>query len=533
SKGYPTARTNHEPAGIHGFGALAGEITSDRIYRMIISIFTYLFICLFIFILSSPQNFLNWNDFVSSMNYESAVGLGTYIPFYTRQFVGNIPLLFQFQKILPFVLGWPQLILAVAGFFFLPSHIRGIIKRRILWLCADDALFKHSNYHRASSSASKDIKYGAVKNGVLTESAILIDLLRFSLFLSFVPSSFLFAKWTRFVSPSFPLFSLFALLFLLQLFQNKTQVLRFVRYIVLLVAIIPGIAYLSIYLSPDVRFVASEWMYKNIPNGSKILSETANVVDIPILPITSRRLPLSPPIYLINSFNFYDIDSTPQLQADLSQALNQADYIIIPSRRIFKNHSKDTYPVLMNYYEDLFSGRTGLKKVAEFSSYPKITLFGKMFIEFPDEEAEETWTVFDHPVIRIYKKVQNSNSKFKSKLFDFSNYQTINYQLPASHFSPATNYSLLIADTPEKWEKGLMYVKNKEDIGGRDGMLFTFPDSQQRSFWNKNTLSHLSLYWIQENKVVGFSNLPSITETGVITTVFSPSLADTVIEIIK
>jgi len=78
-----------------------------------------------------------------------------------------------------------------------------------------------------------------------------------------------------------------------------------------------------------------------------------------------------------------------------------------------------------------------------------------------------------------------------------------------------------------------MYVKSKEDIGGLDGMIFTFTDSQLRTFWNKNTLSHLTLYWIQNKEVVGISDLPSITETGTITTVSSPSPANAVIELIK
>ncbi len=52
----------------------------------------------------------------------------------------------------------------------------------------------------------------------------------------------------------------------------------------------------------------------------------------------------------------------------------------------------------------------GLKKVIEFSSYPSFNLQilnFKFKVEFPDEKAEETWGVFDHPVIRIYKKVKN------------------------------------------------------------------------------------------------------------------------------
>lgn len=291
-------------------------------------------------------------------------------------------------------------------------------------------------------------------------------------------------------------------------------------------------------------------MYKNIPEGSKILTETANAIDLPITFGTEQRS-LFPTNYLLNSFNFYDLDQSIELQNNLNKALEQTNYIIIPSRRIFSNHTclspnssqtinnetdrckelEKTYPLLNAYYRGLFSGKLGFQKVVEFSSFPKISFMGKTLWEFPDENAEETWTVFDHPVIRIFKK--NSEPKDQSlKLktqdnLDFSTYRTTSFQLSALSFK------LLIADTPEKWEKGLMYVKSKEDIGGLDGMIFTFPDSQLRTFWNKNTLSHLTLYWIQNNKIVGVSDLPSIMETQIITTISSPSPADTVVEIIQ
>ena len=63
------------------------------------------------------------------------------------------------------------------------------------------------------------------------------------------------------------------------------------------------------------------------------------------------------------------------------------------------------YPLLNQYYKKLFNGEAGFVEIAEFTSYPRIQIFGKTLFEFPDESAEETWTVFDHPVIRIYKRV--------------------------------------------------------------------------------------------------------------------------------
>lgn len=177
---------------------------------------------------------------------------------------------------------------------------------------------------------------------------------------------------------------------------------KLVFYPLLFASVVPGIAFLSIYTNPDVRLAASEWIYKNIPKNSYILSETANVVDLPLNNITIKQYNK----YRIIPFNFYDLDQDAKSQQELSEHLTNADYIIVPSRRVFANHGceKVQNSKICQYYRKLFNGELGFKKEAEFSSYPKIVLSGKTLIEFPDEEAEETWTVFDHPVVRIYKR---------------------------------------------------------------------------------------------------------------------------------
>ena len=59
--------------------------------------------------------------------------------------------------------------------------------------------------------------------------------------------------------------------------------------VLLLFSIIPGIIFFGIYARPDSRIQASAWIYKHIPDESYILSETANVVDIPIFEVASRQ----------------------------------------------------------------------------------------------------------------------------------------------------------------------------------------------------------------------------------------------------
>jgi len=416
---------------------------------------------------------------------------------------------FQFQHILPYALGWPTLIWGMFGFAFLPWKKQQQVAR-----AGGHPDTRGLRLFRRGALAG----WRAATESVVTNP---YNFLRFALLLALLPPSFFYAKWTRFIAPAFPLFTLFTVLFLIRMVRN-----RIVMTLIIALSVIPGLAYLTVYTTPDTRFTASNWMHEHITQGSIILSETANVINIPVP--TSTHLAMS---YTTIPFNFYDLDVSAQLQTELSDAINSADYIVIPSRRVFANHPSSSYPHVARYYSDLFAGKLGFELATMITSYPRIRLFGKTLIEFPDEEAEETWTVFDHPVIRIYKKVQKSQvSKFTSyqgNILDFSDYKMQTFKL-----SNLETLKLLVADTPIKWERGLMYVRSKQDIGGKDGMLFTFPESAPRMFWNKNTVTDLTLIWMNQGKEIGRSNLPSIEKSKEIVTVSSPSEADTVIELL-
>lgn len=312
----------------------------------------------FFSLIFSLQSIISFSEFINSIQYESQVGLGKIIPFYTRQFEYSIPIIFQFLKIYPYALGIPVLVLFVIGFVVLPKTKE--------W-----------------------------------------QLLRVATIIVFLPNAFLFAKWTRFMAPTFPLILLLAVLVLLHF---KERIHKTIFYLIVLIAILPGVAFLSVYLKEDVRSVASRWMISNIAKGATVLSETGNVVDIPLYPASFRPI----------SFDFYDLDQSPTLKSQLAQILNNTDYIVIPSRRIINNHTcvenspafelqrceklRNQYPVLNDYYDKLLKGTLGFQKVAEFSSFPGLSLFGQSIVEVNDEKAEETFTVFDHPVIRIYKR---------------------------------------------------------------------------------------------------------------------------------
>ncbi len=330
--------------------------------------------------LFSPHNIISFEEFRTAMNFEVSIGRGTIIAFYNRQFDHTIPFIFQLSRVFPFALGQMGFILGLIGFFLLPYN----------------------------------------KNNNLLRAAILFF---------FLPSAFLYAKWSRFIAPVLPIFTVFIFMSCVFLYEKFKR--KYVLCVILFIMLSPGIAYLSIYHKEDVRTTASRWIVKNISEQSSVLSETANVVDIPLYGPTIGTVP---PLEM-TSFDFYHIDEDAFLFDDVTKKIDSTDYIFIPSRRIFSNHTcyrfdkgipterksgvsniflgyrqdycqyvAKKYPALNAYYDDLFGGRLGFEKVAEISSFPEISLFGKTLYRIDDEDAEETWTVFDHPVIRIYKR---------------------------------------------------------------------------------------------------------------------------------
>ena len=73
-------------------------------------------------------------------------------------------------------------------------------------------------------------------------------------------------------------------------------------------------------------------------------------------------------------------------------------------------------------------------------------------------------------------------------------YKTIPVTLPDGFVVQA-----LVADTPQKQEGGLMFVKNLPED---KGMLFVFDADQEQSFWMKNTLIDLDIVFLNSHQTV-------------------------------
>jgi hypothetical protein len=326
------------------------------------------------FFIVFPYSILDYKNFISSMNYEGSVASGKLAVFYTRMFFETKPVLFQVQKILPYTIGPVLLLLGILGFgISIYAILKQLVQRR-----------------------EKDYPW------IVTT---------FSFVLLFFSNAFLFAKWARFIAPTFTFFSFFSLLAvqkLTSLFksESRNRVFNILSSFVLATTFLYSLAVFSIYRRHDVRVAGNTWLNENIPSNSLVLTEAGNMLEIPLTGNLKKV-----------SFDFYNLDENPDLPAQLTYYLSKADYFIIQSRRIYLDHQKfpKKFPKTARFYYLLFSGNLGFEKIAEFTSFPRLEI-GSWKLEIDDEQSEETWSVFDHPVIRVYKKTNSYKQKEYEKI---------------------------------------------------------------------------------------------------------------------
>ncbi|MDD4937574.1 MAG: glycosyltransferase family 39 protein [Candidatus Shapirobacteria bacterium] len=307
-------------------------IKSTKKIKIFLLLFLFLSLTFIFSFIFSPFNLIDFSSFLSAIKYEIGVANGQIVVFYTRQFLDTIPYIFQFQKIFPYAIGLSVLFFSLIGLVF--------------------------------------VDFKNIKNQIIL----------FSVFIFFLYQGQLFVKWTRFMSPIFFIFPLLATFFISK-FKNKLVVLTLV-----LISIIPGLVFFQKYFYQDIRVQASDWIIKNIPVNSKVLSESGNVVNLPIKNSNIN----------VTNFDFYKLDNNLESQIKLTSLISESDYILIPSRRVFKNQNNSNFPDSQNYYHQLFSGSLGFLEIKNFS------ISNSLFLD--SQNAEETWSVFDNPTIRIYKK---------------------------------------------------------------------------------------------------------------------------------
>jgi len=305
------------------------------------------------------------------------------------QWTNTTPLLHPLKDIILWGLGLPLGILSISGFILV---ILNLPKN-----------FKHQ-----------------FKTNLLSKISILILLT--ALLTTFLYQGTQFLKLMRYFIPIYPYLAIFSAYFLFQNFPKSLAKLYNPMFAIITILILSWpLSFISIYSKPHSRVLASNWIYENIPVGSKIAFEHWD-----------DALPLNLKNYNSSNYEFIELplfepDSVEKWN-NINTKLSQVDYIILSSNRLYASISRvpEKYPITSKYYRDLFNEDLNFKFVTQFSSRPNLPIpfintcitptfadFGKIAERFYycsdqgltiiDDFADESFTVYDHPKVLIFK----------------------------------------------------------------------------------------------------------------------------------
>lgn len=327
------------------FGIIPIAAMGKKIHHsvFVITIAAIVFFCL------SPYTILDFTHFRQSMTYESGVTLGRLTVPYTLQFLRTPPYLYQLHTLL-----WQAGPLVIVGIFGLIGlFTAAIIKKK---------------------------------------SFFLIFLVFPLLYFCWVGSWY--AKFSRYNVPFLPFATIAAAWFCITFIKRfRIPGLAFTA-LLLSSTLLWGLANWTVYLRPQTRLTATEWMFTHIPADAKIYTEHWND-GLPL------DLPESVP-YHRELLTVYDEDNAAK-KIYYAEKLVTGDFIVLSTRRMWATMPRlgEKYPLTKLFYQRLLDGSLGYTEVATFTSYPQ--LFG---VAVNDDGAEESIQVFDHPTVRIFQNTK-------------------------------------------------------------------------------------------------------------------------------
>jgi hypothetical protein len=176
-------------------------------------------------------------------------------------------------------------------------------------------------------------------------------------------------------------------------------------------ALVYALSWIQLYLQPHPYRVASEWIFNNIPQGSVLVG-----------PHWDDRLPISIPgkdpnrTYVMDGRDgeipFYERDTKDKMSLVLRRRA-KADYIIFPTARISDSIPRipEEYPYTTSLIQLLWAEKLGFTLEKTFKDRPsflEISFNDDPFlaITFNDDLADESFSVYDHPKVVIFKNTE-------------------------------------------------------------------------------------------------------------------------------
>ncbi len=244
------------------------------------------------------------------------------------------------------------------------------------------------------------------------------DKLPFILFLSFYLFYFLIigksaVKFMRYMLPIYPFISILSILtFVICRRMEKYKDVYIAAVFVILLQFLYLLPFMRIYTVENTRVQATRWILSNIPQRSTLAVEHWD-----------DRLPLlGQEFYRFQELQIYNQPDNNLKWVNIEQQLSESDYLIIASNRLYApvqklsdcSKYKVCYPRASEYYTQLLTTGVVLlptqtirfQKIVEFLVQPEMKIpFLNIRVKIPDQQADESFTVYDHPRIIIFKRL--------------------------------------------------------------------------------------------------------------------------------
>ena len=357
------------------------SINISNIKKALIGISICILVSLIFFFLFSPYSIIDFPKFLEHNLTQSKMIRGSSDLPYTRQYIDTIPYIYHLKQITTTSLGIVVSSLGLIGL------IITLIKSRLPF----------PKIH-----------------------VILI----FWIFLYFLIFGHFQVKFSRYMLPIIPfiiIYSSIGIVYLSNQISEKYSRLAIpIISIILLLSLHYPLSFLNIYSQNHTAIEASNFLNLNAKPNSLILKEHWDEGLPNLNKFKIKELPL------------YNFDSTKKT-LNLSLLLSESDYIVIFSNRLYGTIPRlpERYPFTSNYYQRLFDGSLGYSLIHQEKKEPKFlgikytndnfsripisppkTLSGKdNSLQFNLGWHDESFSVYDHPTILIFKKSQEISSE--------------------------------------------------------------------------------------------------------------------------
>ena len=324
------------------------------------------------FLVAMPYALLDFSEFMQQVSYQGNLARGMIDLPYVRQFAGTVPVVYELQNLVLWGLGLTLGVAALAG---------------MLWICW--RLWRH-------------------------EMASWLVPLSWVLLYGGINCTF-FTKYMRYLLPLYPFLVLMAACMLISLATLNTtnwglwsaRLVKVGSYaligLVLAGTLFQCLALDNVYSQPNTRIQASEWIYSHLKPGTVLTYEQWD--DALPVALPGHDPSLYPQATYTNAqgqvnagLDLYGDDTVAKAQT-IAKMLMQTGAITMPTDRLDKSIPRlpARYPLAINYYHLLFSGQLGFHLAAQFEVRPSF-----LGITLDDSNADESYSVFDHPEARIF-----------------------------------------------------------------------------------------------------------------------------------